>query len=107
MPTLVLLDHLFHGGRGIAFTSADAPHWNHAKKAVHRGMKQYGTGMERIENMVIDVVHDCMVRFEEHGGEPVDVQTDLQHFTFSSICVMAFGRDLALDGAMPGYLKYN
>ncbi|CAH1782100.1 unnamed protein product [Owenia fusiformis] len=59
------------GDKDIGFR--DLSHgWKKVRKIAHRGLKQFGDGMDRIALLASDEIQDCIMRFKSNGDTPFD-----------------------------------
>ena len=75
----------------IAFTNA-GPEWRGRRKVVHGYIKQYGTGMNRIEEVVTELLQDLVREIQEHDGKPYDWKDQISDLTLNMIAIFLSGQ---------------
>ena len=83
----------------IAFTDA-GPEWRGRRKVVHGYIKQYGTGMSRIEEVVTELLQDLVKEIQEHDGQPYDWKDQLTELNLNIIAIFLSGRRMPNKGKM-------
>ncbi|CAH1782099.1 unnamed protein product, partial [Owenia fusiformis] len=71
------LNFLIPGGdKDIGFRDLSQG-WKKVRKIAHRGLKQFGDGMDRIALLASDEIQDCIMRFKSNGDTPFDPREDV------------------------------
>ena len=76
-------EYAFSGSKSIAFQSL-TPAWRVLRKQVHKSVKQYGTGLKRLEDVTLASVNDLLERIDDRKGDAFDIRDELYE-TFTHI----------------------
>ncbi|CAH1801462.1 unnamed protein product, partial [Owenia fusiformis] len=64
------------------------------KKIAHRGLKQFGDGMDRIAILASDEIQDCISRFQSHGNTPFDPRESVDQCITNIMTVLLVGEQI-------------
>ncbi len=68
--------------------------WRHIRKVSHRYMKQFGDGMSRLEEILLQNADYMLDEFESHVEQPMNIMGVLKSTALRSISVLLLGRAL-------------
>ncbi len=91
-PTFFRLQYITQGN-SLLFMTPGA-RWKAIRKLSHRHIKQFGTGMSHLEDVLLDASKYMLREFESKKGEPVNSMEILKHTALSSITVLLLGKFL-------------
>ena len=80
-----------HGGQDIAFAQP-TPTWKTLRKLGHASMKMYDKGLERIETISMQMIHNMLDTFAEKKGEAFDPKIHFYLVTMNIVTLMLVGR---------------
>ncbi len=82
--------------------------WRHIRKLSHRYMKQFGDGMSRLEEILLQNADDMITKLEQKAGQPVNTLHILRLTALRSISVLLLGKALESgDPLLDMLLKYE
>ncbi len=82
--------------------------WKAIRKLSHRYIKQFGTGMSHLEDILVDASKYMLREFESKKGEHINSMEILKHTALSSITVLLLGKALTPEHPLHGMLlKYE
>ena len=90
-PTSFRLNMQSANQSAIAFTQA-GPEWRGRRKVVHGYIKQYGTGMDRIEQVTTELLQDMVSEIHQQEGQPLDWKDQMCGLTLNVIAVFLSGQ---------------
>ena len=70
---------------------------NNRRKAVHTYLKQFGTGIQKLEEVTLTATNDLINRFDEQNGHPTDSRDFLFHCVFDVIMIFLTGDTISKD----------
>jgi cytochrome P450 len=68
------------GSRNIAFGFPSNPQWLPMKKAAYRALHQHGTGLNRIEEVLVPLAQEFISDVKQYNGREVDIYEALYNF---------------------------
>ncbi len=82
--------------------------WRHIRKLSHRYMKQFGDGMSRLEEILLQNADYMLEELESNVGRPIDTLDLLKMTALRSVTVLLLGRALEKeDRLLSNLLKYE
>ena len=81
---------------GIGFTDPGPAH-SGRRKVVHSYLKQYGSGIQKIEDITQTATDDLIHRFAEQKGTPIDVRDYLFHCVTDVIAILLIEKTLSTE----------
>ena len=93
-PTIFRSDYFFFGNsRNSVFGSnSDSEFYNLVKQLIHRNLKQYSIGLERIEIVVTTMLRNFKGKLDNAKGTAYNPKTDIYNFTLQSILFFLVGK---------------
>ena len=67
------------------------------RKAVQKYLKQFGTGIQKIEEVTLTATNDLIHRFAEQNGHPTDFRDYLFHCVFDVMMIFLTGSTISKD----------
>lgn len=68
------------GTKDVVNASSTEPHWTPMRKAAHRGIRHYGTGLTRLEETLAAMARSFVDRAKSRNGEAFDMREDIYTF---------------------------
>ena len=68
------------GNKDIINGNPTLPHWTPLRKAAHRGIRHYGTGLTRLESTLSLMAGDFVEKVTSYNGKAVDLREDIYNF---------------------------
>ena len=97
-----------NGDRSVGGLQPTDPSWGHIRKASQRYLKQFGSGMSRLEDILSHNVDYMLQQFHSAVGQPVNVMETVKSTSLRSISVLLLGRSLDdNDPLMEEFLSYE
>ena len=73
-------DFVTSGNKDIISGNPRQPHWTPLRKAAHRGIRHYGTGLTRLESTLSIMASDFVSTVRSYNGKPIDLREDIYNF---------------------------
>ncbi|CAH1788523.1 unnamed protein product [Owenia fusiformis] len=93
-PHTPRFDWIFHGDLVFRDPDENFKAW---RKFLHHGLRQYGSGMKRIESVVQEEIKECLATVEDQQGEPFDPQNIIHGTVLNIILIFIMGKRLPKD----------
>ena len=74
------LNYLTCGNKDIINGNPTQPHWTPLRKAAHRGIRHYGSGLTRLESTLSMMANDFVDKVSSYKGKAVDLREDIYNF---------------------------
>jgi hypothetical protein len=68
------------GYRSISLGDPSEPHWLPMKKAAYRALHQHGTGLNRMEEVLVPLAQEFVSDVKQYDGREVDIHEALYNF---------------------------
>ena len=68
------------GDKDIVNGNPTLPHWTPLRKAAHRGIRHYGTWLNRLESTLSLMVSDFVEKVRSYNGQSVDLREDIYNY---------------------------
>jgi hypothetical protein len=80
-------EYLMNDYSDIIF-SPYSPRLVERRKCVHRLLKMYGEGSERLEDIITKHLEQLVEEIQSHGGQPVDLGDNIEHLLYNIVGVL-------------------
>ena len=76
----VIFDLLTYGSKDVVNGDPTQYHWLPMRKAAHRGIRHYGSGLNRLEAVLSTTAQDFVVKVTSYNGAAADLREDIYNF---------------------------
>ena len=95
---------LLNRNAGIPFQTPNDT-WRVLRKATQSQIRQYGSGMERLEQILMEIGLEMVDKFMFYKGEAFNPRPDMYDMTLRTIIILMFGEFFAKDDPVAGMFK--
>ena len=92
-PYMYRADYSFCQCQNVAFQTA-TPQWRVLRKEVHKSVKQFGAGLDRLEAISLDALNNLCHTIETHNGEAFDLRQDIYETFTNIMCTLVSNKTL-------------
>ena len=79
------LDFVTYWNKDVLSGNPRQSHWTPLRKAAHRGIHHYGSGLSRLESTLSLMALDFVNKVKSYGGKAIDLKEDIYNFVLKVI----------------------
>ena len=91
------LDYVSFKGRGLVTQHIDQKFYKVDKSVMHKSLKQYSSGMDKIQDVVIAMLKNYKVKLEKTKGKPYNPTIAMNYFVIQTLMSFLLGRFIEDD----------